>query len=208
MKFSISLRTYHALGMLPLTRFISTDVACPHCQYNLRGLAGPIVNCPECGVEVNVHKLTNSRAARRMALRMELAMMPAGVLVLVSGPLALIGMVAMAGSYDSEGQPWGALLVLTGLLLWAGSVHRMVRRFGAAGAPLIVGGHASLCLSIFGFLLCIIGAVSMIVLFVGTEPLWRLMPVAALAAGAIMITAAARVDRWLRKRVGELRRRR
>lgn len=33
---------------------ITIDVACPDCGYNLRGLPGPIVNCPECGLRSDV----------------------------------------------------------------------------------------------------------------------------------------------------------
>lgn len=30
---------------------VQIDIACPRCEYNLRGLLGPIVTCPECGLE-------------------------------------------------------------------------------------------------------------------------------------------------------------
>ena len=33
---------------------IQIDIACPDCEYNLRGLPGPIVNCPECGLTTDV----------------------------------------------------------------------------------------------------------------------------------------------------------
>lgn len=33
---------------------IVIDVACPECDYNLRGLTGPIVDCPECGLTSDV----------------------------------------------------------------------------------------------------------------------------------------------------------
>jgi hypothetical protein len=33
---------------------IVIDVECPDCEYNLRGLPGPIVNCPECGLRSDV----------------------------------------------------------------------------------------------------------------------------------------------------------
>ena len=36
---------------------IRQDLACPDCQYNLRGLIGAIVSCPECGMTVNVGEL-------------------------------------------------------------------------------------------------------------------------------------------------------
>ena len=40
---------------------IQADLACPQCQYNLRGLRGPDVHCPECGLAINVAKLIASQ---------------------------------------------------------------------------------------------------------------------------------------------------
>jgi hypothetical protein len=36
---------------------IQRDIACPNCQYNLRGLSGAVVNCPECGTECDIARL-------------------------------------------------------------------------------------------------------------------------------------------------------
>lgn len=36
---------------------VRIDIACPGCEYNLRGLPGPIVDCPECGLCSNVAEL-------------------------------------------------------------------------------------------------------------------------------------------------------
>jgi len=38
---------------------VEIDVMCPQCEYNLRGLAGPIVACPECGLESDVPVLAS-----------------------------------------------------------------------------------------------------------------------------------------------------
>ncbi|MCC6679651.1 MAG: hypothetical protein IT445_02005 [Phycisphaeraceae bacterium] len=37
------------------------DIACPGCQYNLRGLYGPIVQCPECGLACDIARLVSLR---------------------------------------------------------------------------------------------------------------------------------------------------
>ena len=37
------------------------DVACPGCEYNLRGLYGPVVSCPECGLTCDVAKLVQQK---------------------------------------------------------------------------------------------------------------------------------------------------
>ncbi|MEX0776493.1 MAG: hypothetical protein WD042_12385 [Phycisphaeraceae bacterium] len=40
---------------------ICNDLACPACQYNLRGLRGAVVACPECGHRCDVAKLVVRR---------------------------------------------------------------------------------------------------------------------------------------------------
>ncbi len=36
---------------------VAIDIACPGCDYNLRGLPGPVVDCPECGLQSDVPEL-------------------------------------------------------------------------------------------------------------------------------------------------------
>jgi hypothetical protein len=43
------------------TEEIREDVACPRCQYNLRGLVGDVVRCPECGTRCDVARLVSRR---------------------------------------------------------------------------------------------------------------------------------------------------
>lgn len=40
---------------------LSRDAACPMCEYNLRGLRGDPVTCPECGGQFSVRKLIECR---------------------------------------------------------------------------------------------------------------------------------------------------
>ncbi len=42
-------------------RQLKQDLACPQCKYNLRGLAGDVVTCPECGTRCDVTKLLMGR---------------------------------------------------------------------------------------------------------------------------------------------------
>ena len=39
--------------------YVQIDIACPVCEYNLRGLPGPIATCPECGRVCNVPELAS-----------------------------------------------------------------------------------------------------------------------------------------------------
>ncbi len=41
---------------------IQQDLDCPHCEYNLRGLLGDVVSCPECGEICDVAKLVTAEA--------------------------------------------------------------------------------------------------------------------------------------------------
>lgn len=43
---------------------ITRDLACPACQYNLRGLRGAVVTCPECGAACDVAELVTRRWTR------------------------------------------------------------------------------------------------------------------------------------------------
>ena len=44
-----------------LVEAIQRDLACPQCEYNLRGLYGAVVSCPECGAECDIAKLVSLR---------------------------------------------------------------------------------------------------------------------------------------------------
>jgi hypothetical protein len=48
------------------------DLPCPNCGYNLRGLSGDPVRCPECGVHTAVSLATRSEYARDDLLRARL----------------------------------------------------------------------------------------------------------------------------------------
>ena len=40
---------------------LARDIACPNCEYNLRGILGDPVVCPECGNAYSVSKLLELR---------------------------------------------------------------------------------------------------------------------------------------------------
>jgi hypothetical protein len=52
---------------LPQLAYIETvraDLACPACGYNLRGLQGAVVTCPECGIVCDIAKLIANQWSR------------------------------------------------------------------------------------------------------------------------------------------------
>jgi hypothetical protein len=40
---------------------LQQDLPCPQCDYNLRGLRGVVVQCPECGATFDVARLIAQR---------------------------------------------------------------------------------------------------------------------------------------------------
>ena len=140
---------------------LQVDLACPACDYNLRGLPRPIVTCPECGHVSDVTQL----AVERWRLPwwktpgFAIATRPALVAYLAA-PVNLI--VALTFSFN----PGDAGVVLTVLLIsvavWLGLVCRAWFFFdGWLGANLVLLGHVvALCISV-----CFFGAA------------WGLLPV-------------------------------
>src|SRR5688572_26498581 len=40
---------------------IQDNLVCPQCEYSLRGLNGPVVNCPECGLPCDIPQMIARR---------------------------------------------------------------------------------------------------------------------------------------------------
>ena len=46
---------------------IQRDLACPACGYNLRGLTGDVIPCPECGTDVDIARLVTQKWTKPLA---------------------------------------------------------------------------------------------------------------------------------------------
>ncbi len=94
-------------------RDIQQDITCPECEYNLRGLRGEIVNCPECGCRCDVAKLVINRWRKPWY--------KAPGLSRINTPLACIvicGFISLiAGDAIGGIQAVKAMLILT-MMLW------------------------------------------------------------------------------------------
>ena len=96
-----------------LVKEIRRDLLCPQCEYNLRGLYGDIVWCPECGATCDVAKLVSLRWTKpwHQAPGLSTVFLPTAWAVLgaVGGPMASrVDPVLLAG----------CLLVWLAVWLW------------------------------------------------------------------------------------------
>jgi hypothetical protein len=76
-------------------RFLDFDLPCQKCGYNLRGLSGEIVRCPECGRENATGGLAVSEADVARELRSIESALNAGALVQWLGCSLAVPLVAM-----------------------------------------------------------------------------------------------------------------
>lgn len=67
---------------------IREDLACPNCEYNLRGLAGAVVDCPECGHECDIARLVTAKWTGKWYKAPGLNRLMFPVLIAVVGGLA------------------------------------------------------------------------------------------------------------------------
>ncbi len=123
---------------------------CPDCEYNLRGLPGPIVSCPECGLESDVPVL----AARQWdkpwyrAPGFNALGIPAGWMFV--GWIVASIILANVGLYS----PLGLTVILIGILGWCvlmAFAYRAIGGFLGLGLALLI--HVVL----IGYLTSLIG---------------------------------------------------
>lgn len=135
---------------------IGIDIACPECEYNLRGLPGPIVDCPECGLTTDVPVL----AARQWnkpwykAPGFNTLIWPAG--------WALIGWYLIAIASDmTRGNPWVCnVAMMTVMAVWIWLMILAGRRLnGTLGFSMALLSHVLL----LGFLVSIWGLIAILV---------------------------------------------
>jgi hypothetical protein len=88
---------------------IRQGITCPQCEYDLRGLPGAVVICPECGLEVDVAKVVVSRwtapwyrAPGLNALFLPLAWIFLATLIAICAGLVLF-------EFHMRSTPWVAL---------------------------------------------------------------------------------------------------
>ena len=181
-----------------LVKAIQRDLACPQCEYNLRGLYGAIVSCPECGATCDVAKL--------VSLRWTKPWYRAPGLGTVSLPAAwsVLGLIALpfAVTLDVSGRA-GGLLAWLGVWLWL--LWRAWRLFeGAEGVFLALANHALLAgylLGVGGFIILVVRTiVTFVVPTIGHDPLQLFGSVCVLALLVLLAWACRRAERFVAQR--------
>lgn len=126
---------------------IREDLACPACGYNLRGLVGDLIRCPECGVSCDVAALVTARWTKPWyrAPRLTTVLWPAGAAYI--GGLVVIALYATTSS-GSVDWPAGLNLLALGMLLvvWCFVLYETCLQFTEAwlGLWLALLGHVAL----------------------------------------------------------------
>ena len=134
---------------------IDINVACPNCEYNLRGLHGPIVDCPECGLSSDVPELA-ARQWNKPWYR-------APGFNTLSWPTVwmFVGWI-VAGIVDNTvglGAPSGLIFMLVGVIGWCLLMVRAYQVLGGfLGLVLALVIHALL----IGYLVSLVGGFGMI----------------------------------------------
>lgn len=180
------------------TRQIHDGLACPTCQYSLRGLPGDDVTCPECGGGINIPELVASKwtGPRICAPLYNMLIIP-----LVWSFLGIFG-GAIAFTMFCSGIKAPAVAMLSVILGgWMVALAFVSRRFGSAeGALLAILLHACFPAYLFG----ITGGVALLIripidILDGRLPLLIYdVPAMALCIGAIVV--GERIERFVTRR--------
>ena len=121
---------------------IPHDVPCPQCGYNLRGLHGYIVDCPECGARCDVAMLMTRQWTGPWFRAPGFSLVSYAVLWLLGA--AIVAVLTPVFVIDVGDAAMGVGVLLSTLLLvgWAVNVTRICRRFGVAeGLALVALAH-------------------------------------------------------------------
>lgn len=164
-------------------------VACPNCGYALRGLSGSEITCPECGLRIDLAALVHHRAIDRFdnPAYVELAR-PA--MTLAAGVVVTGIVFWLAGGFRPDSF-W--IMLVPGALLFAWMVQ-LARALATAdraavgllallhvvymvGAPLVLGGIATVVVSLIG-----------LVHAVGDNSTGAMLRTLGLAVGAAVVT--------------------
>ena len=136
---------------MPTIDEIQNDVACPACQYNLRGLRGAVVNCPECGRECDIAEIIRRRWDKPwyLAPGMNTVNMPVAVAV------ASCIVLPMFRLSTHDGGLLGGLGVIVfpmlALVVWGAFLYRAWLLFDSAeGVGLALLAHVILAVYLAG----------------------------------------------------------
>jgi len=198
---------------------VDRDIACPTCEYNLRGLLGPVLNCPECGQRVDVIELATRRWDKPWyrAPGYNFISLPAAWVL-----LSLVLLFCSGAFVAAQARPvsvMGSALLITivtwmvALLGWVGLLSlayiRFGRDFAAVGFALLA--HLALGGYLAGIGLIVSGAIA-VFLGIHESDVVPLMLGACMMAGGVGLMVAGRfaeraaakycIRKWMKKGAG------
>ncbi len=175
------------------------DLACGACGYQLRGLGGPVVRCPECGLLCDLAARLASRRADWLTNDEYVLLARPSILAQVTlVPAGMLAVLTAAGGAPTAG--WVPVTLF--LIAWAATVRSTLRRApGWEAASLMLGIHVVLLGYLVSMVAAIAGFVALLASVAGlalgeTAGAWLFMGGAAvcpLGVGAIL--ALQRLDR-------------
>lgn len=115
---------------------LTRDLPCPGCRYNLRGLPGRVVTCPECGRELDRASLVHRRWTRpwHQAPGLGTLQWPAATLLLMA---VISGVMMVVLDRPTALIATESSLALTTLLLWSYLMRRAHRALGGMEGVLL-----------------------------------------------------------------------
>lgn len=186
---------------------LQRDLLCPQCDYNLRGLSGACIHCPECGLHVDVARLITQRWTGPWYKAPGLQTLSMPVVWLTLGPVALIAVTCMfSGVIHSVGnQPQitnvrmvAAALGLVWLGVWVALMYRSWGVFQAwKGVWLALVEHALLAGYLAGIAATITGLIYGVVAGSRGNWAWAVALMPFVAAALAWLYGCRRLERWV-----------
>lgn len=183
---------------------IQRDLACPQCEYNLRGLQGDVVHCPECGLGVDVARLITSRWTGPWHKAPGLLIIEIPVLVVVVGFVAWAVAFVTISTFEPLGKPldmvliWSFAAVLVGIWIWR--VLRAGRVFSVPlkGELFAVLSHLVLFLYVVGLFTPLV-YVGIIIFEIGIQAdvMTTITRIAILGGLLSSLLVARWIERWM-----------
>ncbi|MAE63847.1 MAG: hypothetical protein CMJ18_06200 [Phycisphaeraceae bacterium] len=132
---------------------IVRDVTCVACEYNLRGLQGPVVKCPECGAVTDVAALVASRWGGPWYRAPGFDRLARPLAVAVVGWLLTVFMAGVANATRAGFELLVLAVVPAGALVaWVALIVATGRRSGVEGVMLALLAHLIYSGYVFGFI--------------------------------------------------------
>ncbi len=180
---------------------IRHDIACPGCEYNLRGLRGAVITCPECGHRCDIAQLVTRKWTKPWYIAPGLATLQAPAVWLGTIPLLLMFSVPLLMIDQSVRAVAFSASALLALSVWGWLLSRAWRLFGGPEGLLLSLLQHAILIGYFGGMIVSLGAPFGLFasLFLGFQFV-AMLNGAALIAGVSAMVGAYIADRFTARR--------